>query len=412
MAAPTQPTRTAQTDPSPRASAQPAPPFPGPLDGRPVGRGILPADAYTDPAVFAAETRAIFERRWVWAGFEHWVATPGSSRPITVAGRPLLLARDKDGTLRVFHNVCRHRGLVLSEEPSTRSRLRCPYHSWTFELDGSLCGTPYFARTKNSAPDDETRAALGLLPVRHTEWAGMILVNLDEHDSTSADELLAPLRRRWQPVGLDRLHLAAERRYDIAANWKLVVENFLDYYHLPFVHPQVGPATAALDIDDVVLSDRILGGCYPRGAMGKARKTETPLPLFADDLPQEMADRQDIFCVFPNALVFLEADWFQVIGYEPVAPGQTVEHLAVFVDAAAATDTYADARAALCQVLFEVNDQDVPILERMQRGRHSPAADRSHLVPHWDQVTARFQLLVAEALTDVRAAGTEGADRG
>ena len=368
----------------------------GPLTGREIGTSILPATAYTDQAVFAAERSAIFERRWVWAGFTHWVPTPGSSHPVTVAGRPLLLTRDQTGTLRVFHNICRHRGMVLAEEPSTRRRLRCPYHAWTFDVDGSLCGAPYWDRTRGSAPDDQSRAALALLPVRHAEWAGMVLVCLGEPDR-GAEEVLAPLRERWAPIDLSRLALAGEERYEIGTNWKLVVENFLDFYHLPFVHPQVGPAAAALDVDDVVLAEDILGGCYPRGAAGKAAKTGTPLPTFGQ-VPAALRDRQDIFCVFPNALVFLESDWLQVIGFEPLAADRTVEHLAIFVDAAATGDEYAEARKRLCMVLFEVNDQDVPILERLQRGRSSAAADRNHLLPQWDQVTGRFQLLVASAL--------------
>jgi choline monooxygenase len=376
----------------------------GPLTDRPAGRSILPASAYTDQNVFDTEMREIFERRWVWAGFEHWVAEAGSSRPINVAGRPLLLIRDKKGTLRVFHNICRHRGIVLSEEPSTRGRLRCPYHFWTYDLDGSLCGTPYFDRSKASSPDEETRSQLGLLPVQHIVWAGMVLVHLGTPE-TSADELLAPLRERWAGIDLAGLHNTAERRYEIDANWKLVVENFLDFYHLPMVHPQVGSAAAALDVDDLVLSPEIVGACYPHGAngkaTGKAAKTAVPLPLLGA-VPPALRDRQDIFCVFPNALVFLEADWFQVIGFEPAAPDRTVEHMAIFVDRAADAAEYAEARASLSKVLFEVNDQDLPILAALQRGRRSLAANRNHLVPHWDQITARFQHLVADALGDSR----------
>ncbi|TQS45431.1 aromatic ring-hydroxylating oxygenase subunit alpha [Cryptosporangium phraense] len=358
-----------------------------------IGRSILPGADYTDPAVFAAEQSAIFERRWVWAGYTHWIAEPGSSRPVTVAGRPLLLTRDLDGRVHVFHNICRHRGMVLSEEPSTRKRLRCPYHFWTYDVDGGLCGAPYWNRTKGSAPDDVTRDALALLPVTHAEWAGMVLICLGEPERT-IDEVLAPLRERWAPTDLDRLHLAAEDTYEIAANWKLVAENFLDFYHLPFVHPQVGPAAAALDIEDVVLADDILGGCYPRGAAGKAAKTDTPLPVFGEAL----RDRQDIFCLFPNTLLFLEADWFQVIAFDPVSVDRTVEHMAIFVDRSAAAPEFEGARKALSTVLFEVNDQDVPVLERMQRGRRSPAADRNHLLPQWDQITVRFQTLVAASL--------------
>ena len=146
-----------------------------------------------------------------------------------------------------------------------------------------------------------------------------------------------------------------------------------------------------------MLDARIIGGTYPRGAAGKAAKTDAPLPTFGD-VPQVVRDRQDIFCVFPNALVFIEADWFQVIAFEPVAADRTAEHMAVFVDRDAMGDEMIPARRALADVLFGVNDQDVPVLRRLQAGRRSTVADRNHLVPHWDQITARFQLLVAAAM--------------
>jgi choline monooxygenase len=380
----------------------------GPLDGRAVGSSVLAASAYTDQDVFDAERRLIFERRWVWAGFSHWVDRPGSSRPVGVAGRPLLLTRDREGTLRVFHNVCRHRGIVLSEQPSTRARLRCPYHFWTFNLDGSLCGTPYWDRTKGSGPPPEVRDELGLLPVAHSEWAGMVFVHLGE-PASPVEELLAPLAARWAPYDLSALHLAEERPYDIDANWKLVVENFLDFYHLPFVHPQVGPAATLLDIEDEVLSEEIVGGYYPRGAGAKASGRTAAggsggpaLPLLGE-VPDGLREQQDIFCVFPNALLFIEPDFFQVIALEPVAPDRTVEHMAVFVAPQAASAAYDTARKDLCEVLFEVNDQDLPVLRQLQRGRHSPAADRNHLVSHWDQITARFQHLIAGALAQEEA---------
>jgi choline monooxygenase len=371
----------------------------GPLTGRPVGRSILPAAAYTDPAWFAREREAVFAGGWTWAGFVHWVDRPGAAHPTEVAGRPLLLTRDRAGQLHVFHNACRHRGMLLVDEPTVSRRIRCPYHAWNFEHDGALCSAPFWNRSTGAAsgqPDEETRAQLGLLPVRHAEWAGMVFVAFGP-DVEPLESQLAPIMRRWAPIDLSRIALAEERSYDVPANWKLVVENFLDFYHLPFVHPQVGTAAAALDIDDVVLASRVMGGSYPRGAAGKAKKTEKSLPLLGE-VPEHLHARQDIFCVFPNALVFLEADWFQVISFSPEAADRTVEHMAVFVDSSAAGPEYAAERAALCSVLFEVNDQDMPILARLQAARRSPAADANHLVPSWDQVGAVFQQLVADTV--------------
>jgi choline monooxygenase len=376
----------------------------GPLDDRPAGRSILPARAYTDAAWFAAEQHAVFAAGWVWAGFEHWVPATGDVHPVSVGGQPLLIVRGTDGDVAVLHNVCRHRGLLLCEEAGHRSRLRCPYHGWTYSLDGALQATPYWERSREGGPDDETRAELHLVPVPSATWAGMVFVDLGD-TGVPFETAIAPLSVRWAPFDLGRLTHADTRRYDIDANWKLVVENFLDFYHLPFIHPQVGPASIALDVDDLVLDERIIGGTYPRGAAGKAAKTVRPLPTFGE-VPQAVRDRQDIFCVFPNALLFIEADWFQVIAFEPVDAHHTVEHMAVFVDRDAMGDDMRPARRALADVLFGVNDQDVSVLRRLQAGRASTVADRNHLVTHWDQITARFQLLVAAATATAAAPAT------
>ena len=123
--------------------------------------------------------------------------------------------------------------------------------------------------------------------------AGMIFVHLGTVDRSFADSSAA-LAQLWAALDLRRLAHVATRRFDIAANWKLVVENFLDFYHLPFIHPQVGSTAAALDVDDVVLDERIIGGTYPRGAIGKASKAGRPMPTFGD-VPLELQARQDIF---------------------------------------------------------------------------------------------------------------------
>ncbi|MCX4097022.1 aromatic ring-hydroxylating oxygenase subunit alpha [Nocardia sp. alder85J] len=374
----------------------------GPLAEPPSGRSLLPARAYTGTPEFEAEQHLVFATGWVWAGYAHWLAVPGAVHPVTVAGQPLLLVRDEQDRIRVFHNSCRHRGMTLTEEPTVvRKRIQCAYHCWSFALDGTLCAAPYYGRSKGSAVDPELGERLRLLPVAAQVWAGLVFVNLaatETDPEVCAAEFTAqlrPLLDRWSHIDFDRLHLVEERRFDIEANWKLVVENFLDFYHLPFIHPQVGPVAASLDIDDLVLRPDIVGGSYPRGAVGKADKTERRLPWLGD-VPADRTERQDIFCVFPNALLFLEADWFQVIGFDPLAPDRTVEHMAVFVDRTAAAAEYTATRTQLARALFAVNEQDLPILRRLQAGRHSPAADATNLVAAWDQITALFQQRVAD----------------
>lgn len=373
----------------------------GPLTSDSSQHSIIPTRAYTGTAEYALEQERVFSSGWVWAGFAHWVDEPGKVHPVSIGGKPLLIVRDEEQRIRVFHNSCRHRGMVMMEEPAkVRRRIQCAYHCWSYKLDGSLNATPYLKRERGREVPQGAEH-LGLLGVSSHVWAGMVFVNLGvEFDSTEAaaadfEGMLSPILQRWNHIDFSRLHLAQEREFDIGANWKLIVENFLDFYHLPFIHPQVGPVSASLDVDDVWLADHILGGTYPLGAAGKAAKTDDALP-FLGDVPPERTESQDIFCVFPNALLFLEADWFQVIGFDPTAPDRTMEHMAIFVDAEAGGERYSAARKSLTDILFEVNEQDVPILYRMQAGRHSPASNFTNLVTHWDQITAAFQQLVAQ----------------
>jgi len=367
----------------------------GPLGPEEIGQCLLSADAYTDAAWFAAEQRAIFAAGWVWAGYEHWLPAVGDVHPATIAGQPLVLVHGREG-IQAFHNVCRHRGLLLCEDSCSVKRIRCPYHGWTYGLDGSLQATPYWDGSHHGEPDDATRDQLHLDVVASAVWAGMIFVHVGPVEQSFAS-VSAALTQRWAALDLGRIAHVETRRFDIAANWKLVVENFLDFYHLPFVHPEVGSAAAALDVDDLILDDRIIGGTYPRGATGKASKAGRPMPTFGD-VPLEVRQRQDIFCLFPNTLVFLEADWLQVIGFEPIAPDHTVEHMALFVDRDAMGDEFAAARSSLADVIFGVNEQDVPVLARLQAGRRSAASGHGNLVTHWDQIGARFQSLVRDAI--------------
>jgi choline monooxygenase len=367
----------------------------GPLSEATLGSSIVPAEAYTTEEAFAHEQRTIFRSGWSWAGYTHWIPNVGDVKPMTIAGAPLLLVRSSEDQIGVFHNSCRHRGMVLTEEPiEVTQRIQCAYHCWSYNLDGSLAAAPYFNRERRGAPSADAKDRLHLLPVPAAVWAGMIFVNLSD-DPRPFEESAGPLMERWSYIDFDRLRLAKERVFDLEVNWKLAVENFLDFYHLPFVHPQVGPVAASLDVDDVVIEPSlIIGGTYPRGAVGKAKKTEDALP-YLGDVPDDKKESQDIFCLFPNALVFLEADWFQVIALEPRGASHTVEHMAVFVDKSADEPRFEKSIEDLVEVLFHVNEQDIPFLYKLQAGRHSVGSDHTSLVPQWDQITAMFQQIVA-----------------
>ena len=355
----------------------------------------LPASAYTSLDVFECERRRVFAGRWAWVGFEHWVPGPGWSVPVTLAGAPLLLVRDHTSTLRTFHNVCRHRGFQLCDA-ATRGALRCPYHAWTYDLEGRLTGAPYWDRTRGSAPPVDAAERLGLIPVRTATWAGMVFVNLDGAAGPIEGQLGA-VARRLSAFDLSRLLVAGERRFEVAANWKLAVEKFIDGYHLPWVHPGLGSPSVCFSVHDLVVTEDVLGTRYPLGNVGKERKTANPLPTFGD-VPIADREWQELYWIAPNLLLMAQSDHVWMIGLQPLAPGRTVEHLAVFVDHEAGADRFASERAQIAEVLFAINEEDIPVLQRLQAGRLSPAADCSTFAPHWDGIVSRFHRRIGEFL--------------
>ena len=172
----------------------------------PVAPG-LPGAAYTSEAFFALENERIFSRSWVFVGFVHELARAGDVLPITVAGQPVLLVRDADEEVRAFHNVCRHRCLKLVGAPGNVGRaIRCPYHSWTYGLDGTLHIAPYFGgRSPRATPEGFDRGRHGLAPVRAATWHDWVFVNLNGA-APPLEDFIAPLRRRLGGLDLTRLH--------------------------------------------------------------------------------------------------------------------------------------------------------------------------------------------------------------
>ena len=349
----------------------------------------LPASAYTDPGLLGAELEHGFAGGWCSIGFGADVAHAGDVRPVLLAGRPLLMTRDAQGRLHVFHNACRHRGLELVDAPaSARKNLRCPYHSWCYDLDGALRLTPYWNGEARSLPADEVRAASGLLPVRFALFADVVFVNLDGR-AAPFDEFIAPLAERWTPYDLSLLRHDSGRDFHIPANWKLVAENFLDGYHVPWTHSQVGGPETALQFEDSWLSEDLFGFHMPRGEADKPKSTE-PMPQ-QPGLPESLRFAQDLVCVFPNTLLLMTPGWFQAITVQPDGVAACDERFAVYyMGDEAMSETRAEQRRAFTAALERVNEQDLPILERLQRGRASPAADRLLFSPFWDGCGRRF----------------------
>src|SRR6185312_6231042 len=212
-----------------------------------VARTLLP-QAYTSDEFFAIERDRVFGQSWVAAGCAAQLREPGDALVTDVAGRSIFVLRTEAGALRAFYNVCRHRGTRLLRPGETKVKrwIKCPYHSWAYSHEGACIGTPMFS--DSDIPDDQRaafdmsdaaafdRADYGLLPVAVDEWGPVVFVNLAA-DPAPLTEHLGDLPDRTAGYRLSEWTVARVATYEVAANYKLVAENFMEYYHLPWVHP-------------------------------------------------------------------------------------------------------------------------------------------------------------------------------
>jgi choline monooxygenase len=192
----------------------------------------IPSAWYTDPRIADLERRAVFSRTWQAVGRADQVAEPGQYLTATVAGEPVLVVRGEGGALRGFFNVCRHHAAAVMTEPCGRAQsLRCPYHGWTYGLDGSLKAAPELEGLKSFDLADH-----GLVPVSVALWQKLVFVHLDP-DPAPITEHVGPMARDIEALGLDGLHFYERRVFELRCNWKVFVDNYLDGgYHVPFLH--------------------------------------------------------------------------------------------------------------------------------------------------------------------------------
>jgi len=194
---------------------------------------IVPASWYHDPAIHEREQAAIFQREWIHVGHASRVPDPGDYLTCRIGDQSIILLHGRDGRIRAFHNVCRHRGSELLQGAGSVARIWCRYHGWTYDLDGKLIA----ARHSEKVPGFD-RACWGLREVRLERIAGFLFVNLDP-DAPPLAAVYPGLAEDWLTLEpeLDRLVHAHTMAYDIACNWKIAVENYLEGYHVLTVHP-------------------------------------------------------------------------------------------------------------------------------------------------------------------------------
>jgi len=356
----------------------------------------LPGFAYADPEFLKAEVARILGRHWISIGVGEQVPSPGHIMPVNVAGLPLIMVRGADGRLRVFHNVCRHRGSLLVEAPSGTpvNAIVCPYHRWTYGLDGRCMGIPYWYRSEQKPLRPGIDEDYGLIEARSHVWLDTVFVDLSGI-APPFSELVAPLDARWSVPDIAPLHRITTWEGIIPANWKLVIENFLDTYHAPFVHPQVGPMSAQIAHERPRPSRDIIGQRCVDAAINKPRTGSMPV---IPALEKALGVDDETYCLFPNTLLFVQRSFYSVRVILPCSVDSTYAMNAVYVPDQAKGEQYEADRKRIRASVALINDQDVDILKRLQATRTSPVADRARFVPDWDFMSHEFQVRLAEEL--------------
>lgn len=359
----------------------------------------LPNAVYTTAGFLDWEREQLFARGWFAIGFGADVANAGDMRRVDLLGQSLLMVRDIDGTLRVFHNVCRHRGRRLLDEVCRHAAtIRCPYHAWTYRLDGSLRGTPHIGGAGIHRVEDFDPAGYGLFAVRSHVWCDIVFVNTDSN-AAPFESYIAPLEARlaklWGTEGPRLLSTAPDGFMDmeVASNWKLAMENYLEAYHLPVVHPGLNsysPLSAHYCYHDA--ADFAGQGVHSYRPTLVAGKPPPSLPgwnadaLYTAEYP----------AVYPNALLGVQSDHFFVMLLLPLSHDRTLERVALqFVGEAASDPVYAATRHAIREGWRSVFQEDVAAVEGMQAGRQCPAFDGGVFTPVQDLPTKHFHRWVA-----------------
>src|SRR5689334_9830366 len=301
----------------------------------------MPQKYFVSVDLFADEQHKIFSKTWLLVGHQSQIARAGDFFVATVADESLIVVRDQQSRIRAFYNVCRHRGSRLKEEACGHaSAIQCPYHAWTYGLDGRLMGAPHM--------DDVSgfdKADYSLVPANLGLWEGFIFVNL-ERNPGSLEEWFAPLRGKFSHWNMPILQPAKRIEYDVRANWKLMFENYSECYHCPGVHPQLQKVSPYDSAENDLREGPFLGGFMkinrgksltmsgnacalgitdslrahdhaPTRDRGKKRKNE-------QEHEQEGKKRIFYYSIFPNMLLSLHPEYVMVHQLWPQSPDRTL----------------------------------------------------------------------------------------
>ena len=352
------------------------------------GARTLPGDDYTSPSVFDTERERVFARSWNCVGRANAVAHAGDFLVRRVAGESLIVVRGRDGAIRAFFNVCRHRGTELCQDARGRfsETIRCPYHAWTYTTDGRLIGAPHMQDV-----DGFDKRDYPLHQAAVAEWEGFLFVNVVREPRPFA-EWFAPMLGRLARFGLDELLVGHRVEYDVHANWKLVFQNYSECLHCPSIHPELSTVLPYQSGANDLTEGPFLGGYMeikPPNASATISGRACGLPL-SDSLDDDDRRRAYYYSLMPNLLLSIHPDYVNYYLLTPVAVDRTlVESEWLFHPENTRSAGFNPADAV--EFWDVTNRQDWDIVARGQRGISSsryqpgPYSARESVPAAWDR---------------------------
>jgi choline monooxygenase len=332
----------------------------------------MPAWCYTSPAFYRREVERIWKKVWNFVGSAAQIPNPGDYFTLTFAGIPVIILRDHDGALRAFANTCRHRGSELLDGAGQCKLIVCPYHSWSYELDGTLRGAPEMEKTIGF-----NKADYGLVPIKLDTWGGFLFINFD-NAAGPLTAFLGDLPQKLAPYGLENMALARRKTYDIACNWKLFVENAKESYHIGTVHRatinKYASAKAAGYWVEEPTGEYVVTFAQHEGSMALLKDAKGFPPI------ETLAGRREAGgtyapLIYPSTYLACTIDCAWYLEMHPLGPDRTrMIHGALFPKDRLARPDFEEVAKNYYHRWDVTIEEDIVASERQQKGVDSPYA--------------------------------------
>jgi choline monooxygenase len=335
----------------------------------------IPASWYTDPRFHELDAGAIFHHSWHGVGHLSRLNNVGDYILATVADNPIIIVKGQDEKLRAFYNVCRHRGGPLAMNDGCGKVLQCAYHGWTYLLDGSLRGTPKFDRTELFDKKD-----FGLMPANVEVWEGLVFVNL-ELNAPPVQNYYKGIVERIAPISLLAMKFYKRVAYNVRCNWKVYVDNYLEGYHLPFVHPEL---CNLLDFQQYVTETCDWYSLQYSPIQAK------------ENIYGAAGEMAFYFFVWPNFMMNILPDRLQTNLVLPDGHDRCIVLFDYYYDDIESANARERAEADIAYS-HAIQLEDIEICEHVQRGLQSRAYDKGRFSPDMENGVYHFQCLLKNA---------------